>query len=128
VQLRRVFLDELLGDDEAERGDDQRGSEEDEREAERQAEELRLVRDAVDGVDDDEAGTAERRQQEEDDRPGLGARIRVVVGNDALGLRAGRAPAASGKEDEAREQEVFRLSHATASRSRDRRRAAPSLR
>ena len=80
----RIVLCELLRDDESLADHGAGGGEEREREPERHAQPLRLVREPVERVDDDEADGRERRETEEREHPGLGARVRRGVRNDPL--------------------------------------------
>ena len=103
---------ELLGDDEAARDHEAGEREQPERGPEREPEPLRLVREAVERVDDDERGGGDGRQEEQDEQEGLGARLGLARGDDAgsLARRPRRLPAAE-SEHEPRDEPVLQLRH-----------------
>src|SRR5581483_8275379 len=66
--VRRVRLNELLGHDQLLRDDDERRGDREEAEPEREPEELRLARDRIDRVDDDERDGERGPEEEQDER------------------------------------------------------------
>jgi hypothetical protein len=99
VLLLGIVLLELLGDDQLPRRHDEPRADQHEREPDRKAHELRLVRDEVgEAVDDRERDRRERAEAEQRDRDQLPARVPRLVRDDPLAVRQLRA-AASEEED-----------------------------
>ena len=108
----RIVLGELLGHDEAAADHETREREQCERRAESDAQPLRLMRKAVEGVNRDEGGRGDRRERKQDEHDVLGAPVGGARRDDARLGRLGPRPSPTpDQQNEPREEPVLHLRH-----------------